>query len=262
MIHTWIAQKGDCRGELPYAELTYKAGSAAQSVLTQNWDFVLRDTSSEEMSKKKLVKNLVMQYCRGILQRAGEDLKARCQSIPGVELTPPMLYGWDYMDLVMGKHSSRKQIQFDGNWRDLAEDVMVLFGQKFGDVIKPAPNISICGEWNPIPAKRMFWTATVDCLRQLSWERGGHRDSLVSSRLTNKAYWNCRTQGLFTDCTNCIKSTGMSSPRCSKKPQNLDSSAKNDHFLVPPSEGAIVFGCTPKLLHKNVPVKIQTGKID
>jgi hypothetical protein len=60
MIHPWAARKAVCDGQLPYAELNWKAGEAARDVLTQNWDFVLRDTPSEEVSKKKLVKDLIM----------------------------------------------------------------------------------------------------------------------------------------------------------------------------------------------------------
>jgi hypothetical protein len=70
-IHTWAARKDVCNGQLPYAELTWKAGEAARDLLTQNWDFVLRDTPSEEMCKKKLVKDLVMHYWYSIQHRPG-----------------------------------------------------------------------------------------------------------------------------------------------------------------------------------------------
>jgi ankyrin repeat protein len=258
MIHTWAAQNGTGNGPLPYSELTWKAGEAARSILTEKWNFVLRDTPSEEMDKKKLVKDLVMQYWDGIHQRQGEDLKARYQSTPGLELASSKLYGWDYMDIVTGEHSCRRQLHFDGNWRELTEDAMVLFCQNLGNVIRPAPGISICEQWDPIPSGKAYLTATIDCLRQLSWERGGHRDILTGAKLTNKGYWNHRTNDLFADCKRCSRSDPTESARCSKLPQSLDKSAdERSSSLVPPSEGAIVFGSIVKRLHKADTANLQ-----
>jgi hypothetical protein len=259
VIHTWASHNDACTGQLPFAELTWQTGEAAKALLTQNWDFVLRETSSEEMSKQKLVKDLVMQYWGGIQQRAAENLKAECQSTPETELGTPRLYGWDYMDIVRGKHSRRKQLQLDGNWKELTENVQVLFGQDFGDIIRPAPGISICRQWDPIPSRKKYLTATIDCLRQLAWERGGHHDSLISSRLTNERYWNHRTNDLFVDCGSCSRRDLVDPARYSKRSQSLESSAeRRAPSLIPPSEGAIVFGSHSEVLHKPVPVDLPT----
>ncbi|KAI9877032.1 MAG: hypothetical protein M1830_005006 [Pleopsidium flavum] len=258
MVHTWAAQMDYVESQLPCVETTWKAGDAARTILIQKWDFVLRNSSNEEMSKKKVIKDLVMQFWHGIRKRREEDLIARCQSTPAVELATSKLHGWDYMDLVRGRQSRRKQLKFNGNWRDLTEDVLVLFGQKLGEVIKPAPGISVCTQWNPIPPKKMYLTATIDCLQQLSWQRGGHRDNLVFSRLTNKSYWNYRADSLFTDCKECDRSTSSHPVKCSKTLQNLDSSAgQPNQSLVPPSEGAVVFGCQSQVLGESSHAETQ-----
>jgi hypothetical protein len=258
MAHTWAAQKDICNTQLPFSDLTWNAGEAARTLLTEKWDFVLRDTPSEEMGKKKLVKDLVMQYWDAIQQRAGEDLKARCQSTAEIGLAPSKLYGWEYMDIVKRKHSRRRQLHFYGNWRELAENAVVLFCQNLGDVIKPAPGISICKQWDPVPSGKAYLTATIDCLRQLSWERGGQRDILAGGRLTNKGYWNHRTIDLFADCERCSRSHLTESVRCSKLPQSLDKSAdERSCSVVPPSEGAVVFGSIVKRLHKTDPANLQ-----
>jgi hypothetical protein len=105
MIHIRAAQKDVCNGQIPYAELTWKAGEAVRDVLMQKWGFVLHNTPSEETYKKKLVKNLEMQYWHDIHHRAGEDLKPRCESNPGAELGPLRLYGWG-----LPGYSERKKI--------------------------------------------------------------------------------------------------------------------------------------------------------
>ena len=34
----------------------------------------------------------------------------------------------------------------------LTDEVLVLFGRDFGDIIRPAADTSICTAWNPLPA--------------------------------------------------------------------------------------------------------------
>lgn len=247
MIHTWAADKNCFRDGLPCISATFRADDAPRNVLEQNWNFIVRDSRDEEMSKRVTIKDLVMQFWHGIQKRNEDDLFARHRTEPGFEMTSSKLYGWDYMDLVRGSSSRKKQLNFNENWMDLTEDVMVLFGGGFGDVIKPAPGVSICAEWDPIPSLKMYLTATIDCLQKLSRKRGGHSHHLTSSRLTNKSYWNYRTSDLFTDCNDCYSSTSAKRVNCPKVPQRLDLSVhKSNRELLAPIEGAIVFGSQPK----------------
>ena len=242
MIRTWAAEKNCFQSSLPGVPPQLQSEEATRSVLKNNWDFVVRSSSNENMCKNMTVKDLVMQFWHGIQRRYTEDLCARHQLEPGIELTSPKLYGWDYMELVTGRASRKKQLEFNGNWIDLTEVVTVLFGGGFGDVIKPAPAISVCAEWNPIPTKKMHLTVTIDCVQKLSRMRG-HPYNLQFSKLTNRSYWNHPTSSQFTDCTDCCSSTSAPPIRCPKMLQALDSRAqKSTQGLILPPKGAIVFG--------------------
>lgn len=249
MIRTWAANKNCFQTGLPFIKTPLQDENVARSILECRWNDIVRQSSHEDMCKSKTVKDLVMEFWQGLQKRYEEDLFARHQLAPGVELTSSKLHGWDYMDLVTGRLSCKKQLDFRGNWMDLAEEVTVLFGGGFGDVIQPAPGISICAEWNPIPPDKMYLTATIDCIRKLSCVRG-HPSNLMSSKLTNKSYWNYHhASNLFTDCTNCHSSTSTQPVRCPKVLQTLDSSAqKSSQGLLIPSKGAIVFGKQPKTM--------------
>jgi hypothetical protein len=89
----------------------------------------------------------------------------------------------------------------------------------------------------------MYLTATIDCLQMLSYKRGGHRETLNSARLTNRGYWYYQNDNLFRDCRQCIQGTGATRIRCTKVPQGLDEGPKSTvRCLIPPKEGAVVFG--------------------
>lgn len=248
MIRTWSARHNCFQSSLPCLTSPLQVEDAAHSILAKQWNLVVRDSWDEDMCKNKIVKDLVMEFWCGIQKRYEEDLFARHQSATGVELTAPKLHGWDYMDLVMGRPSCKKQLDFDGNWIDLTREVTVFFGGGFGDVIQPAPGVSICAAWNPIPSQKMHLTATIDCIQKLSCVRG-HLSNLTPAKLTNKSFWNHHTSTLFTDCTECRKLTSTKRERvkCPKALQTLDSSAqKSSHGSAIPAKGAIIFGKQPK----------------
>lgn len=250
MVRTWSAHQNCFQRSLPCLTTSLQAEDAAHSVLASEWNSVVRDSSDEDMCKNKTVKDLVMEFWHGIQRRYEEDLFARHQLAPGLELTSAKLHGWDYMDLITGRPSCKKQLDFDGNWMDLTREVTVFFGGGFGDVIQPAPGVSICAAWNPIPPNKMHLTATIDCIQKLSSVRG-HAANLTSAKLTNKSYWNHHTSNLFIDCIECGRSTltKRQRVRCPKVLQALDSSAqKLNHNSPIPTTGAIVFGKQPKTM--------------
>ena len=82
----------------------------------------------------------------------------------------------------------------------------------------------------------MHLTATIECLTTLAYHNGGERKNLTTFRLTNKGYWHYRPKELFVDCEGCGKRA------CVKRPQYLRPTPPQDTSLVPPSEGAVVFG--------------------
>ena len=247
MVHTWAVQHDALEQQLPYAALTFDSGEAAKSVLIQKWDFVLRDTPNEEMSKRKIIKDLVIEYWEDLTRMKWKNIETTCESTPRLDLSSSQLYGWEYMDIVLGEQlMRRRQLSLNGNWQILTEDVLVLFGRGFGDVIKPAAGVIVCKRWNPIPPKENYLTATIGCLQLLSWRFGGCLDSLTSPRLTNTAYWNFCTTHLFTDCQDCCSSSLTKAEKCLKRPQYLRRTPgeRLDH-QIPPAEGAVVFSYDP-----------------
>lgn len=209
------------------------------------------------MGKEKLVKDLVLQYWNDMVKRRNKDLEASFQHAFQYELSPKKLYGWDLMDIVNSKHSRRRQLDFSTNWGPFAEECLVLLGQKLGDVIQPASDVLTCSRWNPITPKKIYLTATVASLEMLSYERGGDRDRLTSSRLTNKSYWHYKPRDLFSDCRACGQR------KCRKRPQYLESSAKcGASSLIPPSEGAVVFGAHRNTLEKVLLANDTANRVD
>ena len=141
----------------------------------------------------------------------------------------------------------------------------MLFGQNFGDVIKPAEGVIVCPQWNPVPTGKGHLTAAIRSLQYLSWKKDGPENSLTSSKLMDKAYWHLPSNILFVDCKHCLEATGRGSRRCSKSPQEVvtEPEKRKEHREVPPEEGAVVFGGrqrTPRKPH--IPQTVTNGEED
>ena len=237
MVHTWSAKKATFAEEYPQIGLSSNSGVAARDILLNKWSFVVRKTINTELQKDKLVRDLVIQFWKDICQKQFQDLLAMSQEDYSYELQTEKLFGWEYMDVVDGKNSRRKQLAFKTNWGMFREQCIILFSKNLGDVILPADDVRICGKWRNVPTKRMHLTATVHCLTTLAYQNGGERDTLTTFRLTNKGYWHYMPKELFLDCEDSEQHT------CLKKLQFLHSTPpESSPRLVPPSEGAVVFG--------------------
>lgn len=114
MVHSYASHLRGFAGNVPTVALTWDV-DATQKALEENWAYELREGSEPMGSKPKLVKDLVMQFWNRIVQRAGNELEARCQKTPEMALQSPKLYGWEYMDLIKENHSRRKQLDFRGD---------------------------------------------------------------------------------------------------------------------------------------------------
>ena len=237
MVHTWSAKKATFTEGYPHISLPSNSGAAARDVLLEKWNFVVRKTVSTDLHEDKLVRDLVMQFWKDICQKQFQDLLAMTQADYSYELQTEKLYGWEYMDVVDGKHSRRKQLSLKTNWGLFREQCIVLFGQNLGNVIRPAPDVRVCSKWEPVRTKRMYLTTTIHCLTSLAYQNGGERERLTTFRLTNKGFWHYQPKELFVDCEGCGQRN------CVKKPQYLHSTPpESSQSLVPPSEGAVVFG--------------------
>ena len=237
MVHTWSAKKATFAEGYPQIGLTSDSGAAARDVLLEKWDFVVRKTINTELQEDKLVRDLVIQFWKDICQKQFQDLLAMSQVEYSYDLQTEKLYGWEYMDIVDGNNSRRKQLAFKTNWGMFREQCIILFSKNLGDVIRPANDVRICSRWHDVRTKRMYLTATVHCLTTLAYLNGGERDALTTFRLTNKGFWHYIPKELFVDCEDSERH------RCLKKLQFLHSTPpESSQSLIPPSEGAVIFG--------------------
>ncbi len=152
------------------------------------------------------------------------------------------LYGWELLDIALEKTVKRKQTKCSANWAKLADEMLVLFGRDFGDIIRPAPNTSVCAAWNPLPSKKKYLTATIKCLQDLSRAKWG---PLTSDRhclkILDEAY--CQPgEALFADCRGGGGVPGSSICNCVRKPQHVSSHALPVSKNPPPVEGGVIFG--------------------
>jgi hypothetical protein len=241
MLHTWAVNMSDCRDDIPYIEPTWDAGQAARKRLKEHSDFAMRKDVDPVSEKQKMVKDLVLQFWESLNQKSWELLQHRSESqTPQAGTGSQKLYGWEYMDIIWNNAARRKQIRFNENWIRLTDTVTVLFGKNFGDVIRPAPRTRLCSAWDPIPSHRQYLVATIDCLRTLAWKKGGRRDMLDIPQLTDNCWWYPNSTNLFGDCRECLSDPKK---RCEKLLQSLTSAPQDgSQYLLPPTEGAIVFG--------------------
>ena len=237
MVHTWSAKKATFAEGYPHIGLTSNSGAAARDILLEKWNFVVRRTVNTELQEDKLVRDLVVQFWKDICQKQFQDLLAMSQMEYTYDLQTEKLYGWEYMAVVDGNNSRRKQLAFKTNWGMFREQCIILFSKNLGDVIRPASDVHVCSKWHNVRTKRMYLTATVNCLTTLAYQNGGERDTLTTFRLTNKGFWHYMPKELFLDCEDSAQHD------CPKKLQFLHATPpESSQCLVPPSEGAVVFG--------------------
>jgi hypothetical protein len=262
LIHTWAARRPNLRGDLPCIDPTWNGGQAAYDVLKDQGDFDLRAITStqrrgtlpdaidnsqsihEVKVQPKKLESLVKQFWNSITQRVEDNLKAS-EGQPQVELEAPKIFGWDYMDIVTEKPYRRMQVPFRGNWEPFTRDILVLFGKGLGEVIRPADNVYVCPTWNPIPPRRQYLVAMVDCLRWLAWVRGGTYEAISTTRVANEHHWFWNDMKIFEDCLECFQSETTNKRSCVKFPQSLTSCDLSHPPKVapsPPLKAAVVFG--------------------
>jgi hypothetical protein len=166
MVHMWASHCPDCLTNVPRAPLSLNANSTL-GILREHGDHYLRNTVPSGDGNRNTIKSLVMQFWKGIVQRAGKELQYSCDAPPEMAIQSSKMYAWELMDFIRGDQSLRKQIDFFSNWKPFTKDALVLVGKTFGDVIRPAPGISVCQQWNPVPSQRMYLTSTIDCFTNI-----------------------------------------------------------------------------------------------
>jgi hypothetical protein len=179
--------------ELNYAKVAADGGLAAYKAIDNGSELDLRPKNSILTSGKPVrprkaykLKDLVESFWVQVCARKTVEALDRQKDGYVLRLKSQRLCGWEFMDIVNGKSGRRKELKSCEDWLSLTEDVLVLFGQNFGSLIRPASEISICGAWNPIPCQQDYLTASMSSLQHLSKERGSQGSC---TRLANRTYW-------------------------------------------------------------------------
>ena len=251
MIYAWAAHSGHFKDQMPFAELSDDPGETTKDFLTRNWNVPLRDTQGADQSSRKIFKDLVMKFWKSMRDRQLANLRPESHVN-----SRSCLYGWNSLDIVLDDYSERKEIAIGGKWTFLAHNVLVLCGRNFGEVIKPANEVTVCQQWNPVPHGMCYLVATIRSLQYLSSKHSPYLESLKCRKLTDKAYWNPEPNDLFANCTKCLEKHPEGWKRCSKKAQVLQSCFDNKGKgpLSLPLEGAVIFnGDNVKLRKSKIP---------
>ena len=260
MAHVWAQGKHLLNG-IPYVSPCWNAEEMAMRLIQEYGGLPLR-RKREEMAMPRFQVDLTRRLqwereneyecLRDVVQKLLVSLEelivdeAIAERDPDatVSFDSSKVYGWDLVDVAkLSLTCRRKQLSIHQSWTVLSNEVLTLFCQGLGEVIRPAPASNICSTWNPIPSKQHYLTATVPCLRQLSLQYG-RASTGRCLRLTKDGFWHWPSNGLFDDCDcNANPMSTSNRHKCVKVPQQIsrtDVDIKNDQHL--PTQGAVVFG--------------------
>lgn len=158
--------------------------------------------------------------------------------------------GWEYMDLWKAtKHMDPKSVQLRktcGKWNDYAEDIqaLVLFGAKFGDLMKPMWRNQVCPAFSSVPPENCYLAVPARTVETLCVHHGPPKDQamLTSSGLalngSEKVFQVCnygtQTQNVECNSRHLLRLVTKSKAKKGKEGICLDSYR----------DGAIIIGGT------------------
>ena len=168
-------------------------------------------------------------------------------SAPGVAVRGTMrdkLYGWEFRALVEDKSSFRQKEQVlektNGGWVDLVDDTdtIVLFGNGFGELIKPVfDSVDLCSAWKVLPKGRDYLAVGCPMLETLYNEAGSRK---TRSYLTSRHLQWHRGSAVFERCGE------VSGCACDRLQQLVYDSRATFRRVEPPDElpenGCVIFG--------------------
>ena len=260
MAHVW-AQGKYLLNKIPYVSPCWNAEGMAMRLIQEHGGLPLR-FKREEMAmpqfqedwtlrlqwepeiKYECLRDVVQKLLISLEELIVDEALAEKDPDPTVSFESSKVYGWDLVDIAkLSLKCRRKQLSIHESWTVLSNEVLTLFCQGLGEVIRPASASNICSTWNPIPSQRHYLTATVPCLRQLSLQYG-RASTFQCLRLSKDGYWHWPSDGLFDDCDCDANSLSTSNThKCVKVPQQIsrtDVASKSGQYL--PTQGAVVFG--------------------
>ena len=178
-------------------------------------------------------------------------------SAPGVAVHGTMrnkLHGWEFRALVEDKSSFRQKEQVlnksNGGWVNLVDDTdtIVLFGNGFGEVIKPVcGSLDLCSAWKVLPKGRDYLAVGCPMLETLYNEAGSRK---TRSYLTSQHLQWHRGSTLFEKCEE------RSGCACDRLQQLVYDSRTTFRRMKPPDElpenGCVIFG---QAYHPMIPAR-------
>ena len=209
---------------------------------------VIREREGEKLPKEigepnpRSVDDLLRYLLATIDSKVEKTQIAKHDHMTSIRMESRKVYGWELLDIAKERRSNRKQLRCSASWTMLTDEVLVLFGRDFGDIIRPAADTSICTAWNPLPAKKQYMTATIKCLQDWSRVKWGSENIQGSClKILDEAYWEVEGS-LFDNCS-------AEACRCMKKPQRIRKHAPSSSREISlPAKGGVVFG--PRKLQK------------
>ena len=242
--------------KLPAAIPSWDAAAEAMKVIEEKEKLELPREIGE--SDQRSLSDLVRDLLVAIDSKIVKSRIAKHEHATSVRTESKKIYGWELLDIAKERNVVRKQLRCSEGWITLADEFLVLFGQNFGEIIRPAPDTKICATWNPLPPNKQYLTATIKSLQDWSCAKwGSPSNGSDCLKIRDKAYWQPEAS-LFADCHDGDAIARLQSCRCSKAPQHLRESAQKSRKTSLPTEGAVVFG-TRKLQKTRLNGSQQNG---
>ena len=241
MVRVHVREDTSMLAKLPPALPSFDAAHEARAVI--------RDKIGEKLPQEigepnqRSVKDFLEHLLASIDSKVEKTKIAKNDHMTSIRMESKKIYGWELLDIAKERRAYRKQLRCSESWTMLTDEVLVLFGKDFGDIIRPAAGTSICTAWNPLPAKKQYMTATIKCLQD--WSRCKWGASNIQGpylKVLDEGYWEAEAS-LFDNCSRRDTSSRPGACQCMKKPQQISkhapSSSRNDPF---PSKGGVIFG--------------------
>ncbi|KAI0175689.1 hypothetical protein GGR52DRAFT_324537 [Hypoxylon sp. FL1284] len=176
------------------------------------------------------------------------DHQTDAERRPGLQISIQprrQLEGWDFKDLVAGNKRFLPRVAvlktIGKGWVDFTRMIhaVTIFGQGFGELIKPRSNTSC--RWSVLPSQRYYLAALVSDIRSIMKDHGGDPTS-VPRRLCDNILWHMK-EGTFRPCP-CLSGVGN---KCHDPVQALfpwrflSKLAQKSHVALE-DQGAVIFG--------------------
>jgi hypothetical protein len=230
----------DQRVELPYAEPSSDGGEAALQAILGNHALPIH--KSQIGNKPRCFIDLIQDIYFPLM--AIMDINSR-RDIPQKRFwqSQPVLCGYELMSVVSSPQSplpkEHQLMETSGGWTNFAIDVLVLFGEGLGDIIRPCPGQNhLCEKWTSTPRSKDYLTANISMLQVLS-DKFGYRESC--HKLSESVQW-IQSEDLFPDCRHITHRCHRPLQRLKKLTGREKRKEIKKQMANKPPGGAVIFG--------------------